>query len=64
MPTNTQAQACIVVCQYLSNCYQPIHLFRYNPMVGEVFILAGVHEGIEILIPPDGQWRYTDATGL
>jgi hypothetical protein len=58
MPTNTQAQACIVVCQYLSNCYQPIHLFRYNAIDRTVYVIAGVNEGLEILIPPDGPWRF------
>lgn len=44
MPTAEQAFACVRVCQMLSNGYQPIHVFRYNPNTKTVFILAGVTE--------------------
>jgi|LakMenE01Jun11ns_1017448.scaffolds.fasta_scaffold8949494_1 hypothetical protein len=60
MPTVNQAIACVRVCQMLSNSYQPIHLFRYNADTRIVFILAGESESLEILIFPDGQWRFTD----
>jgi len=36
--------------------YAPIYVVRIDERIGEVFILAG--EEIEVLIPPDGQWRY------
>jgi hypothetical protein len=60
MPTNEQAQACVRVCQMLSNGYQPIHLFRYNPKTKRVYILAGATESIQILIPENGKWRFVD----
>lgn len=60
MPTTEQALACVRVCQLLSNGYQPIHVFRYNPNTRTVFILAGVTESLEVLIFPDGQWRFND----
>jgi hypothetical protein len=41
MSTNEQAQACLRLCQMLSNGYQPIHLFRYNQNSRRVYILAG-----------------------
>jgi hypothetical protein len=44
----------------ISSGYQPIHIFRYNENTRTVFILAGVTESLEILIFPDGQWRFTD----
>ncbi|WP_009632247.1 DUF6888 family protein [Synechocystis sp. PCC 7509] len=60
MPTNDQAIACVRVCQMLSNGYQPIHVFRYNQKTKTVFILAGITESLEVLIFPDGQWRFND----
>jgi hypothetical protein len=60
MPTAEQAFGCVRVCQMLSNGYQPIHVFRYNQNTKIVFILAGVTESLEILIFPDGQWRFND----
>lgn len=44
----------------LSDSYQPIYVFRYNPNSKTVFILAGITESLEILIFPDGQWRFND----
>ncbi len=44
----------------LSNGYQPIHVFQYNQNTNTVFILAGVTEGLEILIFSDGQWGFND----
>ncbi|MCY7283589.1 MAG: hypothetical protein LH679_09115 [Cyanobacteria bacterium CAN_BIN43] len=58
MPTIEQAFACVRVCQMLSNGFQPIHVFRYNPKTKIVFVLAGVTESMEILIYSDGIWRF------
>jgi hypothetical protein len=44
----------------LSNGYQPIHVFRYNPSTETVFILAGVTESLEILVFSNGQWGFSD----
>ncbi|MBN4005368.1 hypothetical protein [Nostoc sp. LPT] len=60
MPTAQQALACVRVCHMLSNGYQPIHVFQYNQNTNTVFILAGVTEGLEILIFSDGQWGFND----
>jgi hypothetical protein len=60
MPTTAQALASVRVCQLLSNSYQPIHVFRYNANTQTIFILAGVTESLEVLIFPDGQWRFND----
>jgi hypothetical protein len=40
----------------LSNLYRDIHLFRFNPLKGEIYILAG--ETLEISITSDGIWRF------
>ncbi|HEY9811018.1 MAG TPA: hypothetical protein V6D13_16955 [Halomicronema sp.] len=38
--------------------YQPIYLFRFNPLTGDTFILAGINEQLEIIVPPDGKWYF------
>ncbi|MGL5131566.1 MAG: DUF6888 family protein [Planktothrix sp.] len=55
-PTDQQARSCLIVCQYLSNCYQDIHLFRFDSQTGEVYILAG--EDIEIIVLSTGIWEF------
>jgi hypothetical protein len=45
----------------LSSGYQPINLFRYNPDNEVVYILAGVNDGIEVLVFPDGLWRFINS---
>jgi hypothetical protein len=60
MPSNEQAQSCLRLCQMLSSGFQPIHLFRYDPQTQTVYVLAGVAEGIEVIVYPNGQWRFAD----
>ncbi|NEP79059.1 MAG: hypothetical protein F6K39_13335 [Okeania sp. SIO3B3] len=55
-PTNKQAQACLRVCQMLSNSYKDIHLFRFDEKLGNVFIL--VDDNIQIMILPSGEWYF------
>lgn len=55
-PTTQQAFACLHVCQMLSNSYKDIHLFRFDDLTGEVYILAG--DSIEIIVPPNGLWDF------
>ncbi|CCQ57550.1 MAG: hypothetical protein MK111_00100 [Crocosphaera sp.] len=58
MPTESQLLKCLVLCQILSNCYQPIQLIRYDETRKELFIIAGGEGTIEITIFQQGQWRY------
>lgn len=58
MPTKIQMLKAIVVCQWLSNFYRPIYLFRYDQKRQEIYIIAGEQENIEITIFNDGSWRY------
>ncbi|WP_289501141.1 hypothetical protein [Gloeocapsopsis sp. IPPAS B-1203] len=44
----------------LSNCFQPIHLFRYDDSTGNVFILAGINENLEIVVCRNGLWEFAD----
>lgn len=60
MPTDAQAQGCLRVCQMLSTGFQPIHLFRYDPQLEKVYILAGVDEGIEVVVYSNGLWEFKD----
>ncbi|MFQ4142555.1 DUF6888 family protein [Chlorogloeopsis sp. ULAP02] len=59
-PTNEQAQACVRVCQMLSNTYRDIHLFRFDIQTREIYILAG--ENLQIIVPPSGNWRFLNET--
>ncbi len=59
-PTDKQAIACLRVCQMLSNSYRNIELFRFDDQTGVVFIFAG--EELQIVVPPNGRWRFLDAT--
>lgn len=58
MPTEVQAIASVCVCQSLSDRLQPIHLFRYDPIQKNIYILAGINEGIEIIIFEKGNWEF------
>ncbi|WP_019502534.1 DUF6888 family protein [Pseudanabaena sp. PCC 6802] len=40
----------------LSNLYRDIHLFRFDPLTVEIYILAG--ETLEITITSNGRWRF------
>jgi hypothetical protein len=59
MPNNIQAQVCLRLCQALSSMFQPIHLLRYDPRRKTVYILAGMTEGIELIIDSYGEWDFT-----
>lgn len=48
----------IVLSQWLSNCYRPIYLFRYDEERQEIFIVAGEQENIESTIYTNEKWRY------
>lgn len=41
----------------LSNGYQPIYVFRYDESTNDVYILAGINEGIEIVVDANGRWE-------
>lgn len=54
--TVAQAIKSVEVCQKLSDLYRDIHLFRFDPLVGNIYILA--QENIEIVIYPAGNWEF------
>jgi len=59
-PTAVQALTCLRVCQMVSNSFLDIQLIRFNEIKGYVYILAG--DEMEILIFPEGNWRFIDET--
>ena len=61
-PTDDQAQACLRICQMLSNVYRDIQLFRFDDQTGIVFIFAG--EELQTVVSPNGLWRFLNATEL
>lgn len=59
-PTAVQALTCLRVCQMVSNSFLDIHLIRFDEIKGYIYILAG--DEMEILIFPEGNWRFIDET--
>ncbi|MGB5594426.1 MAG: hypothetical protein WBM32_02880 [Crocosphaera sp.] len=42
MPTAAQSIEAVILCQWLSNGYQPINIFRYDTKLKTIYIQAGV----------------------
>ncbi len=60
MPIEKQVFASIFVCQMLSNLLQSIHLFRYDTLTKQVYIIARFQESIEVIVFEDGNWEFND----
>jgi hypothetical protein len=58
LPSKPQSDSAIVVCQMLSNYFQPIQIFRYDQVMKTLYIQAGVDDGIAVIIDKDGIWRF------
>ncbi|BCL35069.1 hypothetical protein NSMS1_15160 [Nostoc sp. MS1] len=39
---------------------QPIQLFRYDELYKHIFTLAGINEGIEVIIFENGEWEFNE----
>jgi len=63
-PTADQGISSIRVCQGLSNLMQDIHLFRFDDVNGEIYILAGKHDDLEVVIYSDGTWEFANEARL
>jgi hypothetical protein len=46
--TDIQAIKAVEICQGLSNLYRDIYLFRFDPISGDIYILAGEALGVSI----------------
>ncbi|MBD1895584.1 hypothetical protein [Coleofasciculus sp. FACHB-129] len=56
MPTDAQLEGLYRVSYYLTYLmFQPIYLICIDRRSGNLFILAGHHEELEIEITPDGE---------
>ncbi|ACK72475.1 hypothetical protein PCC7424_4102 [Gloeothece citriformis PCC 7424] len=58
MPTVQQAIKAVILCQWLSNGYQPISIFRYDVKLKTIYIQGGISDDIAIVIFSDGNWRF------
>lgn len=58
LPTQKQSNTAIFLCQLLSNLYQPIQVFRYDPTLKTLYIQAGVADEIALIIKEDGSWDF------
>ncbi|BAU15156.1 hypothetical protein LEP3755_57130 [Leptolyngbya sp. NIES-3755] len=54
--TTAQAIKSVEVCQSLSNMLRDIYLFRFDPLTGNIYILAS--ESIEIVINQNGEMKF------
>ncbi|MGG6266809.1 DUF6888 family protein [Leptolyngbya sp. AN10] len=54
--TTAQAFKSVEVCQSLSNMLRDIHLFRFDHLTGNIYILAS--ESIEIVINQNGEMNF------
>ncbi|BAZ10836.1 hypothetical protein NIES4071_26600 [Calothrix sp. NIES-4071] len=56
MPTREQLKTYFDLTTDLTKMYVPINLGTLDGRTGDVFVLAG--QEIEILIYPDGNWKF------
>ncbi|MBD2239540.1 hypothetical protein H6G35_23495 [Aulosira sp. FACHB-113] len=56
IPTQEQMRTCFILGYWATKMYLPIYLIRIDERTRDVVILAG--EETEILIYPNGKWRY------
>jgi hypothetical protein len=55
-PTEAQLRSLYRQCRWLTNvAFQPVHIVRLDERTGNLFILAGHEESIELQIKPDGE---------
>ena len=55
-PTIAQMKSLYRQCHWLTNVvFQPIHVVRLDERTGNLFILAGHEESIEVQIKADGE---------
>jgi hypothetical protein len=56
MPTSEQMRTCFILGYWATKMYLPIYMTRIDERTKNVVILAG--EENEIIIYPNGKWRY------
>ncbi|NJK51366.1 hypothetical protein HC931_27680 [Candidatus Gracilibacteria bacterium] len=55
-PTFKQLQKLYIVCYTITNVmFQPIYIVRIDERTGNIFVLAGAEEEIELEITPTGE---------
>jgi len=58
LPTSVQAIQAAILCQWLSNAFQPINIFRYDAKFKTIYIQAGVTNELAIVINEKGEWEF------
>jgi hypothetical protein len=56
--TAAQSIQAVILCQWLSNGYQPINIFRYDSKLKTIYIQGGANDEIALVIYSDGNWRF------
>lgn len=54
--TPEQQTQCYILCCWFTKLYLPINIVRLDDRTGNIFILAGEENIVEIY--PNGKWRY------
>jgi len=60
LPSAKQAIQAAILCQWLSNGYQPINVFRFDDSLKTLYVQAGVTDSIAVVIFSNGDWRFLD----
>ena len=58
MPTAAQSLKAVILCQWLSNGFQPIHVFRSDNKYKTIYLQADTSEEIAFVIYADGKWEF------
>jgi hypothetical protein len=58
LPTQKQSNTAVFLCQLLSNLYQPIQIFRYDPTLKTLYIQTRAADEIALIIKEGGNWDF------
>jgi hypothetical protein len=58
LPTYAQTLQATILCQWISNGFQPISVFRYDTRYRTIYIQGGKNEEISLVIYSDGEWDF------
>ena len=60
LPTHSQAKQALVLLHWISKCFQPINIVRYDSKYQTIYIQAGEEDSIAVLINSDGRWKFVE----
>lgn len=60
LPTLSQSQQTLVLLHWISKCFQPVNIVRYDAKYKTVYIQAGEEDSIAVVINSDGKWKFVE----